>query len=38
MAVTITHARRDAVYDQILVRLSGIDDIWPAALDGEEPG
>lgn len=29
-AVTITHAQRDAVYDQILDRLSGIDDVWLA--------
>lgn len=31
MAVTISHAQRDAVYDQILDRLSGIEDIWLAA-------
>jgi hypothetical protein len=31
VTVTITHAQRDAVYDQILDRLSGIDDIWIAA-------
>jgi hypothetical protein len=31
MSVTISHAQRDAVYDQILGRLSGIDDIWLAA-------
>lgn len=31
MTVTITHAQRDAVYDQILDRLSGIEDIWLAA-------
>ncbi len=31
MTVTITQAQRDAVYDQILDRLSGIDDIWTAA-------
>lgn len=29
--LTISHAQRDAVYDQILVRLSGIEDIWLAA-------
>jgi hypothetical protein len=31
VTVTITRAQRDAVYDQILDRLSGIDDIWIAA-------
>lgn len=31
MTVTITHAHRDALYDQILDRLSGIGDIWLAA-------
>lgn len=31
MTVTISHAQRDAVYDQILDRLSGIEDIWLAA-------
>lgn len=31
MTVTITGAQRDALYDQILDRLSGIDDIWTAA-------
>jgi hypothetical protein len=30
LTVTITHAQRDAVYDQILPRLSGLDDIWLA--------
>jgi hypothetical protein len=30
MGVTISHAQRDAVYGQILDRLSGIDDIWMA--------
>jgi len=34
MSVTISHAQRDAVYDQILDRLSGIDDIWTAASTG----
>ena len=31
VSVTISHAQRDAVYDQILDRLSGIEDIWLAA-------
>jgi hypothetical protein len=31
LAVTISHVHRDAVYSQILDRLSGIDDIWMAA-------
>ena len=31
MTVTVNRAQRDAVYDQILDRLSGIDDIWIAA-------
>lgn len=31
MTVTITHEQRDAVYGQILDRLSGIDDIFMAA-------
>jgi hypothetical protein len=31
VGVTISHAQRDAVYDQILDRLSGIEDIWLAA-------
>jgi hypothetical protein len=31
MAVTITVEQRDALYDRILSRLSGIDDIWLAA-------
>ena len=31
MSVTINHAQRDAVYGQILDRLSSIDDIWMAA-------
>lgn len=29
--MTITAAQRDALYDQILDRLSGIGDIWMAA-------
>ena len=28
MSVRITAAERDALYDQIYVRLSGIDDLW----------
>lgn len=28
--VRITHAQRDAIYDQILDRLSGIGDVWLA--------
>ncbi len=31
VGVTISHAQRDAVYDRILDRLSGIEDIWLAA-------
>lgn len=31
MTVTINSAQRDALYDQILDRLSGIGDIWLAA-------
>lgn len=31
MAVTITAGQRDALYDHILNRLSGIDDVWIAA-------
>jgi hypothetical protein len=34
MTATITHAQRDALYDQILDRLSGIEDIWLAASTG----
>ncbi len=34
MSVTISHAQRDAVYGQILDRLSGIEDIWLAASAG----
>jgi len=30
MALTITKAQRDALYDQILDRLSGIGDVWLA--------
>lgn len=31
MSVRITAAERDALYEQILVRLSGIDEVWIAA-------
>jgi hypothetical protein len=31
MAITITGEQRDALYDRILNRLSGIDDVWLAA-------
>lgn len=31
MPVVISSEQRDALYDQILVRLSGIEDIWVAA-------
>lgn len=31
MSIRITAAERDALYDQIYVRLSGIDDVWIAA-------
>lgn len=31
MAVTITAAQRDALYERILDRLSGIEDVWRAA-------
>ena len=35
MAVTITVEQRDALYDRILNRLSGIDDIWLAASSAD---
>lgn len=35
MTVTITHAQCNALYDQILDRLSGIEDIWLAASTGK---
>jgi hypothetical protein len=35
MAVTITVEQRDALYDRILSRLSGIDDIWLAASSAD---
>jgi hypothetical protein len=31
----ITAAERDALYDQIFVRLSGLDEVWTAAQLGE---
>jgi hypothetical protein len=31
MSAAITHVQRDALYDQILDRLSGIGDVWLAA-------
>ena len=34
VALTITGAQRDALYDRILDRLSGIEDIWIAASGG----
>jgi len=33
MSVRITAAERDALYDQIFVRLSGIDNLWLAAQE-----
>jgi hypothetical protein len=35
MAVTITAEQRDALYDRILNRLSGIDDVWLAASSAD---
>lgn len=35
MSVQITAAERDALYDQVYVRLSGIDNLW-FAVQGEE--
>lgn len=35
MAVSITAEQRDALYDRILNRLSGIDDIWLAASSAD---
>jgi hypothetical protein len=35
MAVTISAEQRDALYDRILSRLSGIDDIWLAASSAD---
>ena len=34
MSVRITAAERDALYEQIYVRLSGIDEVWMAAEAG----
>jgi len=35
MTIAITAAQRDALYDQILDRLSGIDDVW-LAVEAED--
>lgn len=35
MSVRITAAERDALYDQIFARLSGLDEVWTAAQLGE---
>ncbi|MGV1048558.1 MAG: hypothetical protein ACOYD4_08575 [Solirubrobacterales bacterium] len=35
MSLTITAEQRDALYDQILIRLSGIDGVWLALRAGE---
>lgn len=35
MSVRIAAAERDALYDQIFVRLSGLDEVWTAAQLGE---
>jgi len=35
MSVRITAAERDALYEQIFVRLSGIDEVWMAAEAGD---
>ncbi|HET7445327.1 MAG TPA: hypothetical protein VFJ57_11760 [Solirubrobacterales bacterium] len=35
MAITITAEQRDALYGEILVRLSGIDVVYRAAKNGE---
>jgi hypothetical protein len=35
VSVRITAAERDALYDQIFVRLSGLDEVWTAAQLGE---
>jgi hypothetical protein len=37
VSVRVTAAERDALYDQVFVRLSGIDSLWLAA-QGEEWG
>jgi hypothetical protein len=36
MTATITGAQRDALYDKVLDRLSGIEDIWLAASTGKD--
>jgi hypothetical protein len=38
MAVTITPQQRDALYDRILDRLSGIGDVWLAASSADFEG
>jgi hypothetical protein len=35
VSLTITAAERDALYEQIYVRLSGIDDVWLAVEAGD---
>jgi len=35
VSVRITAAERDALYDQIFARLSGLDEVWTAAQLGE---
>lgn len=35
MSVRITAAERDALYEQIVVRLSGIDEVWAAVEAGD---
>ncbi|HEX3042594.1 MAG TPA: hypothetical protein VHP56_10955 [Solirubrobacterales bacterium] len=35
MSVRITAAERDALYEQIAVRLSGIDEVWMAVEAGD---
>jgi hypothetical protein len=35
VSVRITAAERDALYEQIYVRLSGLDEVWTAAQLGE---
>jgi hypothetical protein len=37
MNVRITAAERDALYEQIAVRLSGIDDVWMAVEAEDYP-
>jgi hypothetical protein len=35
VSVRVTPAERDALYEQIFVRLSGIDEVWVAAEAGD---